>query len=78
MFADGSWLDWGDWSLCSRTCGADSHRRRIRRCGMPEFGAQHSTCRDYLRNQPVDTINNNNSTQIQFCGLPRCIGRYRA
>ncbi|XP_062521112.1 A disintegrin and metalloproteinase with thrombospondin motifs adt-1-like [Corticium candelabrum] len=33
---DGSWGQWGGWSVCSKTCGRDGRRTRERECNSPE------------------------------------------
>ncbi|XP_070559413.1 properdin-like [Ptychodera flava] len=56
---DGNWGQWSEYTACSKTCGSDGTRRRIRECDQPPpmFGGKQ--CRGQ-------------SQQIQICELDPC------
>ena len=61
---DGSWGKWGDWDLCSVTCG-DGIQLRRRSCLNQAFGG--ADC-------PIDYLTMNGATEEKLCNLMECPG----
>ena len=43
LLVPGEWMAWGEWGLCSKTCGGGV-RMRTRECNMTTYGDLTSPC----------------------------------
>ena len=75
---DGGWSNWGEWSLCSSTCGQGT-RQRTRSCNNPEPSGGGAGCKGDDRQEQqcegASNVRSDNECQgwIWHCSNGRCM-----